>query len=79
MKHLLPLLILCSGCTMTHIPGYLTRISTGQAMGFSVTITDPDTGLLWRLDYGNEGGGEAFRAVGAGIGQGITSGITGGK
>ena len=73
--------LICSGCTMTHIPGYLTRISTGQAMGFSVTITDPESGYIIRLDYGNEGGGEAFKAVGAGLATGIitSTGITGGN
>jgi hypothetical protein len=71
-------LMLCS-CTMTRVPGYFCRISVGQAIGFSITITDPESGQIIRLDYGTDGGSESFKQVGSGIAQGIITSTTTGK
>lgn len=58
---------MCSGCTYTRVPGYFTRVSVGQAIGFTITITDPESQQTIKLEYGTDGGAEAFKKTAEGI------------
>lgn len=81
MKYLLPLLLLCSGCTSFTVPTKRGPIEYTRCMEkVYMRITDPDTGVVLFL-YTNDGGSAVAKSIATGVTTGIlnTTGITQGK